>query len=198
VIALVETLLGDLCRSFLNEPNQALVRNRSEVEAMAANLTSLKRISVDEAAHRLGYDPKNVVCRADGQYISSKGEQALLNQIGMPFWLVHHHAALTPFYQKACIHSPNLSETADLIMGIGETVGAGARHATGAEVRMSLAAQNVVVDNYRWYVEMKENRPLQTAGFGMGVERFLMWVTGETDIRHFEICPRRLGQVCVP
>lgn len=196
VIALVEMMTSALCRAFLDSPYAHLVHNPTVIEQQIQQ--AFPRMSVDEAAKALDNAPEHVVQKADGCYITSDGEKILLEKIGQPFWLTRHYASLVPFYQKTCPDAPHLTQTADLIMGIGETVGAGARHVTGSDVRKALFAQQVLVKNYQWYVDMKEEDPIQTAGFGMGVERFLCWITGETDIRHFEICPRRNGEVCIP
>ena len=48
--------------------------------------------------------------------------------------------------------------------------------------------------DYQWYIEMKEMVPLQTSGFGMGVERYLAWLLGDYDIRNFVIFPRNRNQ----
>lgn len=45
---------------------------------------------------------------------------------------------------------------------------------------------------------MKDSFPLKTAGYGMGVERFLLWVLGHDDIRDLQILPRFNGQSVVP
>ena len=40
---------------------------------------------------------------------------------------------------------------------------------------------------------MKKQFPMQTSGFGMGGERFLMWVLKGKDIRSMQICLRFNG-----
>lgn len=40
--------------------------------------------------------------------------------------------------------------------------------------------------------------PMQTAGFGMGIERFLMWVLKATDIRNMQVCLRFNGENILP
>lgn len=43
---------------------------------------------------------------------------------------------------------------------------------------------------YSWYLEMKRNYPRKTAGFGLGLERLLMWVLQIADIRRVQLTPR--------
>ena len=83
-------------------------------------------------------------------------------------------------------------------MGIGETIGCGERHKTDKELVQSLKNHNVRKDEYEWYINMKKNFPIQTAGFGMGIERFLMWILKAKDIRNMQICLRFNGESILP
>jgi len=48
----------------------------------------------------------------------------------------------------------------------------------------------VVQSDYEWYIRMRDEAPMKTSGFGMGVDRFLMWVLGHDDIRDLPIISR--------
>jgi aspartyl/asparaginyl-tRNA synthetase len=74
----------------------------------------------------------------------------------------------------------------------------GQRHATGDAVLKALNEHDVSPDGYSWYTQMKNHKPLLTSGFGLGVERFFMWLTGATDIRDCEILVRRYGKNIAP
>ena len=65
-------------------------------------------------------------------------------------------------------------------------------------MRRALEEHQVAPDDYEWYIRMKEEYPVRTAGFGMGIERFLMWVTRENDIQDFQLLPRVNGENIVP
>lgn len=45
---------------------------------------------------------------------------------------------------------------------------------------------------------MHENYPLQTSGFGLGVERFIAWVLDHDDIRDCTLLLRDHKQVILP
>jgi aspartyl/asparaginyl-tRNA synthetase len=100
-----------------------------------------------------------------------------------------------PFYQAVDPERPERALAADLLAGIGETLGCGQRATTQAEVRANLAFCGVAPDSYDWYVAMKTQAPLVTSGFGLGMERFLLWATRTTDIRDWAMFIRdRHGQ----
>ena len=111
--------------------------------------------------------------------ITRLGEKKLIDHFGV-VWLTHFPRLIAPFYQAKSIDGLTV-ECADLLIGIGETVGCGERHATGEDVRLGLEEHQVPVADYEWYVQMKNKYPLRTAGFGLGLERFLLWVLQHND-----------------
>ncbi|MFJ8582767.1 amino acid--tRNA ligase-related protein [Micromonospora sp. NPDC093277] len=44
-------------------------------------------------------------------------------------------------------------------------------------------------DTGAWYLKMKQHSPMRTAGFGLGVERWLMWVLNASAIRDRQVAP---------
>jgi aspartyl/asparaginyl-tRNA synthetase len=100
-----------------------------------------------------------------------------------PVWITHMPASIVPFYQAVSSEDPAISLTADLLAGIGEVVGAGERAETEDAVLQNLDRCLVSPDAYRWYLDMKRLSPMKTSGFGLGTERFLLWITNTRDIR---------------
>ena len=129
--------------------------------------------------------------------ITSKGEKALMKHFNGVVWLTNFDVMAVPFYQ-ATTDNGRLAKNADLLFGIGETVGSGERHATGEEVRKSLEIHKVREEEYKWYIELKDKFPMKTSGFGMGIERFILWLTKKDDIRDCQILPRFIGKNIVP
>ena len=82
---------------------------------------------------------------------------------------------------------------ADLLLGSGEVVGCGERHTTAADTRRALLAHRVDPKAYEWYLRMKAIKPMRTSGFGLGMERFLMWALRHDDIRDLHVMPRLKG-----
>jgi len=121
------------------------------------------------------------------------GEKQLLKKIGEEFiWVTHWDKLSVPFYQA--INNEEKAINGDLLFGIGEVVGAGQRHNSGAKLKIAMEDHELDCYDYQWYIEMKEMVPLQTSGFGMGVERYLAWLLGDYDIRNFVIFTRNRNQ----
>ncbi|HVE70509.1 MAG TPA: amino acid--tRNA ligase-related protein [Thermoanaerobaculia bacterium] len=198
VMELVEAYVRSLVSAFLEETEEGVLANLNYL-ARAADGPSFRRLAVDDALEILADVPQTVEKRNGALVISAAGERFLLRELGGgPLWLVGHDAAAMPFYQARTAGDPRRTRSADLLMGIGETVGAGERHATGDATAAALAEQGIDPVDYAWYLEMKYAAPLQTSGFGLGVERFLLWLTGHTDIRDMQVIPRANGQRLIP
>lgn len=154
------------------------------------------RITFDQAVDILGTDPGWVRSCGRWRTLTRDGERELMARCGQFLWVTHWDELAVPFYQA--VDDEGRALNADLLFGPGEVVGAGQRHATGEKVMAALQARGVGAEPYRWYAEMKAAAPMMTSGFGLGVERYLMWLLCHDDIRDLQILPRENGRHIVP
>ena len=82
-----------------------------------------------------------------------------------------------------------------LVPGIGEIIGGSQREerldlltARMKELRMGLAG-------YEWYLDLRRFGGVQHAGFGVGFERLLMYLSGMANIRDVIPFPRTPGSI---
>ncbi|MGO8600883.1 amino acid--tRNA ligase-related protein [Rhizobium ruizarguesonis] len=154
------------------------------------------RLTFDEVAVMLADIPDAIAHDPAGcRTLTRSGERALTLQMGGAAWVTEWDAIATPFYQATVERQGGLrSLNADLVLsGPGEVVGAGQRHTTATEVLGALHLRGIDPQPYGWYLQMKHEAPLATAGFGLGVERLLCWALGHDDIRDLQLVPRLLG-----
>jgi aspartyl/asparaginyl-tRNA synthetase len=163
---------------------------------LLSDRTPFRRFTFAEAAEELGNDPRYVVEEAGWRNLTRAGEQELMRRFGEFIWVTHWDSLAVPFYQRGDGHGRTLN--GDLLFGPGEVVGAGERHTTGEQVLAALREHQVDPAQYAWYIQMKSCFPMRTAGFGLGVERFFMWLLRQPDIRDFELMPRVNGRTIVP
>lgn len=147
-----------------------------------------------EEATELLKDDEYIKSHGEYRTITSAGEKVLMDKFGGFIWLTHFDHLSVPFYQKFSDEDKKYALNADLLMGIGETVGAGERHLTRADVEDALEVHKVSKESYKWYLDMKEINEVQTAGFGLGVERFLLWLLSHDDISDMQLVPRFNGR----
>lgn len=158
----------------------------------------LPKVTFSDACKILGNDPKwyNML---DGKPIAltNVAEKEILNKHGQAVWLTHMPKLGVPFYQADAADGES-ALCADLLMGIGETVGSGQRQYSYGSTLNALQERQVDPEAYDWYLRMKKEYPMQTCGFGIGLERYLLWVMQHDDIRDMHMMVRLKGQKCIP
>lgn len=200
VMNLVEEYLKYLAKNILKEYEKEIIEiaGTSKHIHEFIELKEIPKITFEEAVNLLKNDKKYFEYNELGfRNITKDGEKALMKHFNGVVWITNFDVKAVPFYQSMDIDK-KYANNADLLIGIGETVGAGERHCNGNDVREALKLHQVSEEEYEWYIEMKDKYPMQTSGFGMGVERFILWLTKKDDIRDCQILPRFLGKNIVP
>ncbi|MDI5961597.1 asparaginase [Streptomyces sp. SL13] len=197
----VDDYVRALCTALMTNCPQgveSVAGSTQHLESLAGGRT-IERITFDEAEKllpRLGsgvrVDPVHGFRNVD-----RAAEKALIDHVGGPVWLTHWDPLAVPFYQ-ALDETGERTLNADLLMGEGEAAGAGERHVTGDAARAALQRHSVPEAEYEWYIAMKDEAPLRTSGFGIGIERFLLWVLNHDDVRDLQLLPRMRGSGMVP
>ena len=131
------------------------------------------------------------------QVITSVGEKELIKRLGDFTWLTNMPWLIVPFYQ-AKESNTKFSMTADLLGGIGEMLGSGQRVLNNSDVDESLKFHKVDENGYLWYKEMRDIETVQTSGFGLGTERFLLWALKHNDIRDCTLLLRDHSKIIFP
>lgn len=163
---------------------------KDRVESLLNNKSSFKSMTFREVYSLLEREEDAFLkCGNGGYRLTPEGERKLLDKVGEFVWVEKWDKMAVPFYQANDKES-GIAYNADLLFGIGEVAGAGQRHLNADELESALDEHGLKRDDYKWYIEMKKQYPMQTAGFGMGVERYLMWLLGLKDIRSVELFPR--------
>lgn len=194
VIKLCQDYIIYLSKHFLSSLEEEILAATGTVKHLKHLVKSGKNIprcSFDEAVNLLKNSSNYVEKHDLYRNINRKGERKLMKYFGGYVWLTNFDHMAVPFYQKYvpdtnCLKAVN----ADLLMGIGETIGSGERHLTGHDVKKALSLHKVEGDLYDWYIALKDEILLQTSGFGLGVERFFLWVLKHNDIRDMQMLPR--------
>lgn len=199
VMKLVEEYLKYLSENILKEYEKEIIQiaGTSKHIHEFLKLKEIPKITFEEAVRILKNDERYFEYSELGfRNITQRGEKALMEHFNGFVWLTKFDVKAVPFYQSTS--DKKYANNADLLLGIGETVGAGERHCNGDDVREALKLHKVSEEEYEWYIEMKDKYPMQTSGFGMGVERFILWLTKKDDIRDCQVLPRFLGKNIVP
>uniref|UniRef100_A0A1A7XEY9 Isoaspartyl peptidase/L-asparaginase n=2 Tax=Nothobranchiidae TaxID=405002 RepID=A0A1A7XEY9_9TELE len=208
-ISIAEGYLVHLTRSMLKKHSDKILNTAgtlSHATALLSKLdgkTALPRIALDQAISMMpSADCLEWVQDGQplfGRKLTRKGERVLIEKYGGAVWLTDMDHLGVPFYQAYVEGSRQCkAKAADLLLGLGETVGLGERHSTPAMVREALKHHAVPEDSYKWYINMRQVKPLLTSGWGMGTERYLCWLLQHDDVRDMQIIPRMKGMKHMP
>ena len=201
IMCLAENYVIYLSKEILTKNHDALALisvEDSHLHAMTERPHPFPRITFQNALELLEkQSPSSCYVFEDSKNgfksITPKGERFLMDYFGGIVWLKNVEHKSGPFYQ-AYAADTHYAQNADLLFGIGEVIGSGQRHFNKTDVITALHQHNVHPSDYEWYCTLKERYPLQTSGFGMGIERFLLWVFRHNDIRDMQLLPRFNGQ----
>lgn len=167
--------------------------------------SKFREITILEAENLLrdhGYSD-NIKENEHGKDITALGEMNLMKVLGgsTPIWLTGLYRDRVPFYQKPLPSNPDFAITADLLSppittdGFGgEMLGMGQRQDSPEEIYESMRRQGVDPAPYEWYVDIRRLPAYKTtAGFGLGIERFISWILGFDSIYKATLYPRIKG-----
>lgn len=130
-----------------------------------------------------------------GANLQSEHERYLTEEhFKSPLTVYDYPKELKPFYMRANDDGKTVAAMDVLVPGIGEIVGGSQR-----EERLDLLLENmkhhgISEKDYWWYVDLRKYGSVPHAGFGLGFERLLMFVTGVSNIRDVIPYPRVPGR----
>jgi len=101
--------------------------------------------------------------------------------------------ALKPFYMRVNPDGETVAAMDILVPGTGEIIGGSQREERLDMLLEQMRLKGVSETDYRWYVELREYGSAPHAGFGMGFERMVQFVTGLPNIREVIPFPRTPG-----
>ncbi|MFE7271833.1 amino acid--tRNA ligase-related protein [Streptomyces sp. NPDC057623] len=198
VMTTVEAYLAHLTAGLLQRDADVIHECGGDVVKLeqVASGRPFKRVTFDQATEVLG--GTGIEHEGGWRTLTREGERLLMDKLGEFVWVTHWDHLAVPFYQAFGDTEGRTALNADLLFGMGEVVGAGERHVTTEDVRRALDLHEVGHEAYAWYLGMRDFQPVRTSGFGLGIERFLMWVLDHDDIRDLQVLPRRNGHNIVP
>jgi asparaginyl-tRNA synthetase len=158
----------------------------------------------DRAFERVSYTEAVALLQACGQNFEFPVEYGLALQSEHERYLTEHHfrcpttvynypKEIKPFYMRRNDDGKTVAAMDLLVPGIGEIVGGSQREERLEVLLANLHEQGLEESAYDWYVDLRRYGSVPHAGFGLGFERLLMFITGVGNIRDVIPFPRTPG-----
>lgn len=100
-----------------------------------------------------------------------------------PVTVFNYPKEIKPFYMRLNDDGKTVTAMDVLVPGIGEIVGGSQREERLDVLEANLRRHGLNPSEYKWYLDLRRYGTVPHAGFGLGFERMLMFVTGVSNIR---------------
>ena len=187
---LVEDLVAYTTRRVLDEKLEELSFLKRDTEKLEqATKPPYPRIRYEEAIELLRRKGVDINY---GDDLGADEERLLTEYFDTPFFITHFPLELKSFYMKPDPHNPREALAFDLLApeGIGEIVGGSEREDDYERLLNSITSRGLDPKDYEWYLDLRRYGSVPHSGFGLGVERYIMWVAGLDHIRDAIPFPR--------
>ena len=191
-----------------------LKERRKELESLGRDLSRLEKIEppfprihydeaveminkAAEAGERIPPNDEVVTPIVWGEDFGSPHETYVAEQFEKPVFVHHYPTAVKAFYMAQEPDRPETCRSSDLLApeGYGEIIGGGERSGDLAFLEEQIERHGLPRDAYEWYLDLRRFGSVPHSGFGLGVERTVMWLCGVQHIRETIPFPRLLGRM---
>ena len=186
LVSLVGRVL-DRCKPEL----ERLDRDVSKLEAVAG---PFPRMRYSEALEYLQSQGKELEF---GDDFGAEEETMLASLHDRPLMITHYPTKSKAFYMQPDAEDADLALALDVIApeGYGEIIG-GSQRIHDHDLLMSrIQEHELPIEAFQWYLDVRKYGSFPHSGFGMGLERFVAWMTGSPHLRETIPYPRMLYRI---
>lgn len=110
-----------------------------------------------------------------------------------PVFVTDYPKDIKAFYMRLNDDGKTVAAVDLLVPGVGEIIGGSQREEREEILRGRMKELGLNEEDYWWYLELRKFGGVKHAGFGLGFERLIMYVTGVQNIRDVIPFPRTTG-----
>ena len=110
-----------------------------------------------------------------------------------PVFVTDYPKEIKAFYMKLNDDRKTVAAMDCLVPGIGEIIGGSQREDSLAELEARMEEMNLNKEDYEFYLDLRRYGSVRHAGFGLGFERCVMYLTGMSNIRDVIPFPRTVN-----
>jgi asparaginyl-tRNA synthetase len=171
-----EGLMEYICKTVAAKCEKEFKELGANIDKLKAVQAPFPRITYKEAIERL--KPKNPALDW-GADLGYEDEKVLAEDFGKPFFVYDYPTEIKAFYCKTYAGNgrPEVAMSVDMMVPrIGEISTGGAREDNKDVLIERMKAQGLKPEDYEWYLDLRRYGTVPHVGFGMGLERLLVWM----------------------
>ncbi|MBQ4293423.1 MAG: asparagine--tRNA ligase [Lachnospiraceae bacterium] len=129
-----------------------------------------------------------------GSDLQTEHERYLTEELyKKPVFVTDYPKEIKAFYMKLNPDGKTVAAVDCLVPGIGEIIGGSQREDDLEKLRTRMEECHLSEEEYRFYLDLRKYGSTRHAGFGLGFERCVMYLTGMQNIRDVIPFPRTVG-----
>jgi asparaginyl-tRNA synthetase len=129
-----------------------------------------------------------------GKDLQSEHERYLTEQhFKCPVILFDYPRTIKPFYMKVNDDGKTVRAMDVLVPGVGEIIGGSQREERMDVLVERMKEQHLNLEDYSWYLDLRRFGTVPHSGFGLGLERTILFLSGMANIRDVIPFPRTPG-----
>ncbi|MCF6265303.1 MAG: asparagine--tRNA ligase [Desulfuromusa sp.] len=189
VVYALENCQEDL--AFFNQRIEKGLLDKLEALAKA----EFQTISYTEAVEQLQKSGQSFEFRVEwGEDLQSEHERYLTEKIfNGPVFVVDYPKQIKAFYMRLNEDEKTVAAMDLLVPRVGEIIGGSQREERFEVLKSRMELQGIAAADMDWYLDIRRWGSCPHAGFGLGFERLLMYLTGMENIRDVIPFPRTPG-----
>lgn len=129
-----------------------------------------------------------------GSDLQTEHERYLTEQVFQkPVFVTDYPKDIKAFYMRMNEDGKTVAAMDLLVPGVGEIIGGSQREERLEMLEKRMEEMELKKEDYWWYLDLRKYGTNRHAGFGLGFERAIMYLTGMTNIRDVISFPRTTG-----
>jgi len=131
-----------------------------------------------------------------GLDLQTEHERYITEQVfKKPVFVINYPAAIKSFYMKQNPDGKTVAAIDLLLPGIGEIIGGSQREDCYDKLLAAITGRGMNIADYSDYLDLRKFGSCPHSGFGLGIERMLLYITGIGNIRDTQLYPRTVGHM---
>ncbi|MDD2332648.1 MAG: asparagine--tRNA ligase [Candidatus Cloacimonetes bacterium] len=189
-----EELIRYIIRSVLENCLPELNVLERDIDTLRKADAPFKRMTHYEAVEYLRAKGSEITHGSD---LGAQDEVLLTEGSEVPIFIERWPKEIKAFYMKRDPENPSLVLGNDLIApeGFGEIIGGSQREDDHDMLLSRMQAENMPIEPYQWFLDLRKYGSVPHSGFGVGLERLITWMSGTRHIRETIPFPRMIYRI---